>query len=188
MTNATTHTIKAHSAQTSNGETAPSRRGRGFTHESGPHNPNIEWYTPAAVFNALGVEFDLDPCSPGSALSNVPAVSCFTIDDDGLTSPWHGMCWVNPPYDDTDTWLEKPAAHGDGIALVFARTDTKWAHKAMASADVVCFTAGRIKFINGRTGRPQGSPGAGSMFLAWGERAARALRQADLGLCFSVLS
>lgn len=27
---------------------------------------HVEWYTPGEFFEAMGVEFDLDPCSPGA--------------------------------------------------------------------------------------------------------------------------
>lgn len=156
---------------------------RGWTHEA--PSAVIDWYTPEYVFEALDTVFDLDPCSPGTTKSNVPARAVLTLEDDGLTSAWNGMCWVNPPYDDTRTWLRRLATHGNGIALVFARTDTKWFHEAAASADLVCFTSGRIRFIDGRTMKRGGSPGAGSVFLAWGEAAADALRRSGLGLCFT---
>ncbi|WIB65620.1 DNA N-6-adenine-methyltransferase [Curtobacterium sp. MCBD17_040] len=122
----------------------------GFTHES-PKSQSISWYTPPEIFDALDLIYDLDPCSPGLDASFVPAISCYTEADDGLTSPWHGLCWVNPPYDNTRAWLQKLADHGDGIALVFARTDTTWFHEAAARADVVCFISGRIRFYKGST-------------------------------------
>ena len=37
-----------------------------------------EWYTPRAIFDALGVVFDLDPCSPG-AEHWVPARKVYTV-------------------------------------------------------------------------------------------------------------
>jgi len=40
----------------------------GFTHESA-RNESVDWYTPPELFDALGLTFDLDPCSPGSARS-----------------------------------------------------------------------------------------------------------------------
>ena len=36
----------------------------GFVHEAAVGN-SVEWYTPKSVFDALGVGFDLDVCSPG---------------------------------------------------------------------------------------------------------------------------
>ena len=50
----------------------------GFSHES-PVNESMEWYTPPEVFDALGVHFDLDPCSPGAGKSFVPADRHLTV-------------------------------------------------------------------------------------------------------------
>lgn len=66
----------------------------GFTHES-THNESIEWYTPPEIFDSLGLEFDLDPCSPGEGKSFVPAKNLYTAEDDGLTSPWSGTVFMN---------------------------------------------------------------------------------------------
>lgn len=56
-----------------------------------------EWYTPREVFSALGMDFDLDPCSPGSG-HWVPARRQFTKTDDGLSRPWRGRVFMNPPF------------------------------------------------------------------------------------------
>lgn len=156
----------------------------GFGHEN-TVNESFEWYTPREIFDALGLVFDVDPCSPGEGKSFVPALKHYTIDDDGLTSPWVGTAWVNPPYGPlTKTWIEKLAAHGDGIALVFARTDTKWFHESVApSADLVCFVSSRIKFFKGNLDERGGSPGAGSMLVAYGKKSADALLASGLGAC-----
>ena len=42
----------------------------GFVHEAAVGN-SVEWYTPKSVFDALGVGFDLDVCSPGDRKSHV---------------------------------------------------------------------------------------------------------------------
>ena len=55
----------------------------GFAHES-THNISVEWYTPPEIFTALGLAFDLDPCSPGPGKSFVPARRHYTVADDGL--------------------------------------------------------------------------------------------------------
>jgi phage N-6-adenine-methyltransferase len=169
-------------------ETAPqprNSRARGFAHESS-HNESTEWYTPPEVFDALGLHFDLDPCSPGEGRSFVPAEAHYTKDDDGLAQEWTGTVWMNPPYgSQTPAWMRKLADHGDGIALVFARTDPKWAQEALASADAVCFIASRVKFFKGNTSDRGGTPGAGSMLLAYGETARRAVERCDLGVVVS---
>lgn len=127
------------------------------------------------------MRFDLDPCAaPGGA--HVPADRFYTKEDDGLSRQWEGTVWVNPPYGkETPAWIKRLIQHGDGIALVFARTDAIWAQEAMSAADVVCFIKGRVRFIRGDTMQPAGTPGAGSMLLAYGNESAEALRASGLG-------
>lgn len=92
--------------------------------------------------------------------------------------------WLNPPYGKhTGTWVRKLADHGDGIALVFARPDTAWFQEALSSADIVCFVEKRIKFVNGQTGKSDGTPGAGSALLGWGTVAYTAILNSELGVC-----
>lgn len=120
----------------------------GFTHERPGEGETNEWYTPKTFFTQLGehITFDLDPCSPGVGLSHVPARRVFTKDDDGLAQQWEGLVFCNPPYGrDVGRWVEKCAAHGNSMALVFARVDTAWFQKAVATADGVFFLAGRVK-------------------------------------------
>ena len=154
----------------------------GFTHESS-RNETAEWYTPPSLFDSMGIQFDLDPCAPPvGSLWTVPATHKWTAEDDGRLMPWHGNVFCNPPYgQDTATWLEKLALHGRGVALVFARTDTKWFHRFAADADAICFIEGRIKFI-----KPDGSsgdtPGAGSMLVIYGDDNVQSIVTADIGL------
>lgn len=164
-----------------------SRPTQGFAHES-TRNESIEWYTPPEIFAALGVRFDIDPCSPGAGKSHVPADRHLTIVDDGLTSDWgRGLAWVNPPYgNETQHWMRKLAGHGDGIALVFARTDVKWFQEVAPQTSAICFVSGRIKFYKGNITDQGGTPGAGSMLVAFGSRSAEALRQSGLGICVEV--
>jgi hypothetical protein len=46
------------------------------------------WLTPPHIIQALG-SFDLDPCSPLNRPWDT-AQKHYTIEDDGLTSPWGG--------------------------------------------------------------------------------------------------
>lgn len=144
---------------------------------------SIEWYTPPEVFTALGLTFDLDPCSPGAGLSFVPARRHYTADDDGLAQPWTGRVFVNPPYGrETRRWVAKLADHGDGIALVFARTDAAWWQATARRAGLTCLTAGRLRFYPGTTAAPGGSPALGSSLFAFGTAATDALAASGLGL------
>ena len=158
---------------------------RGFGHEAA-HNESVEWYTPPAIFDALGLVFDLDPCSPGAGLSFVPALRHLTVEDDGLATDWPtgDLAFVNPPYGpETGRWMRKLADHGEGIALVFARTDVAWSHEVADRLSLICFVSGRIRFFKGNTVDRPGTPGAGSMLLAFGERASAAVVASGLGVC-----
>jgi len=153
----------------------------GFSYE-GAVAETVEWYTPPSVFAALGLTFDLDPCSPmDGPVPWVPASRHWTATDDGLTQPWEGRVWLNPPYGPgIGAWLDRLAEHGDGVALVPARLDTAWGQAAVRSADVVCFPAGRIRFVR-RDGTRGDSPGFGSMILGHGT-CADAVRGCGLGV------
>ena len=107
-----------------------------------------EWLTPPSLIKSLGW-FNLDPCAPTPETRPWPtAENHFCIDDDGLNQDWHGRVWCNPPYGrETFDWLNKLAKHGNGIALIFARTETKGFHSEVWNkADAVFFFKGRLKF------------------------------------------
>lgn len=159
----------------------------GFSHES-PHIESNEWYTPKSIFDALDLEFDLDPCSPGAGLTHVPARTHYSLaaGQDGLALPWNGLVFMNPPYGrETGTWMRRLKDHGNGIGLVFARTDVTWFHEVAPQAGAICFISGRIKFHKGHIGpgSVNGTPGAGSMMLGFGDKATQALLDSGLGLC-----
>lgn len=161
----------------------------GFTHES-TYNESVEWYTPPAVFAALGLTYDLDPASPGAEIVPwVPAARHLTPMENGLAAKWTGRVWLNPPYSgETARWLARFVEQGDGIMLVFARTDTVWFHDVATRADAMLFVRRRICFISGARGLAplrkdwDSRPGAGSLMLAMGAVCIAALRQCGLGL------
>ena len=165
----------------------------GFTHES-TQNESVEWYTPRHIFDALSIQFDLDVCSPGKHIVPwIPAREHLTILDDGLIAPWSGNVWCNPPYGtQTARWIELMAQYNNGMALVFARTDTSWFHNCIRRANSVCFLKGRVSFVPAQkaadyaTGLyvPKQSRGAGSMILAFGREMTDVLMQSGLGIVF----
>jgi hypothetical protein len=79
--------------------------------------------------------------------------------------------------------MRRLADHGEGIALVFARTDVAWFHEVADRLSLICFVSGRIRFFKGNTVDRPGTPGAGSMLLAFGERASAAVSVSGLGAC-----
>lgn len=156
----------------------------GFTHES-THNESQEWYTPPEIFAALRTRFDLDPASPGKErVPWIPVARHVTIAEDGLTVPWEGSVWLNPPYGPkTPEWVERFIAQPcTGLMLVFARTDVRWFHEWAVQANCLCFVRSRVKFIRG-DGYVGGGYGAGSLLLAKGELYRQVLHDARLGFC-----
>lgn len=141
-----------------------------------------EWFTPAHVFDALAVRFDLDVAAPAGGGDFVPADRRLTAR--ALEVPWAGFVWMNPPFGGRNSiapWLARFFDHGNGIALTPDRTSAPWFWEAWEKAEAVLFTR-KIKFI-----RPDGSigdsPSNGTALMAAGGRAVKALRDArDRGL------
>lgn len=142
-------------------------------------NTKVEWLTPPDLVKKLGC-FDLDPCAPKDA-PFYHALNYYTIEQDGLSKDWKGRVYCNPPYGrGMELWLEKLKYHGNGIALIFARTETKcFFNHIWNSADALLFVKGRIKFYH-ITGVQAGTPGAPSVFIAYGKENAKALKESGI--------
>jgi hypothetical protein len=152
-----------------------------------PERRSVEWYTPASVFEALGLHFDLDPCAPVGGVPWLPATTHYTKHDDGLSKRWAGRVWLNPPYGrEAALWVDRLVEHGNGIALVFSRTDARWFQRAAQAADAVCFIAGRLSFVPGTLlQQTKGHNAAnGSVLLAYGQECANAVRQSELWISY----
>jgi hypothetical protein len=90
--------------------------------------------------------------------------------------------WCNPPYDRLCwVWLEKLASHGDGIALIFARTEVEQFHRQVwEKASAVLFLEGRLFFHHPDGARAKNNGGAPSVLVAYGPRAADRLRASKM--------
>jgi len=108
-----------------------------------------DYYTPAHVFERLGVSFDLDVAAPPHGIPWIPAKRFLTLEDDGLATPWEGVVWMNPPYSQTTPWVRKFIAHRNGICLV-PWAKSKWTLELWAAADgVVMDGLGFFDFVGG---------------------------------------
>ena len=139
-----------------------------------------EWYTPKFIIDSLG-KFDLDPCAPINPLWQTAKIM-YNKSDDGLTKEWAGRVWLNPPYSRPliGQFVRKLAEHGNGIALLFNRCDSKMFQDLIfPNASAIMFVKGRIKFY-----RPDGtqgdSPGCGSVLIAFGEENAKILEYSNI--------
>lgn len=144
-----------------------------------------DWITPRWLIERLG-QFDLDPCA--SLFQPWPCADrSYTVKDDGLTADWESsFVWLNPPYGkQTGDWLARLADHDGGIALVFARTETKmFFEHVWPFAASLLFLRGRLTFHrpDGKASKAGHNSGGASVLIAYGEEALRRLYAVrDLG-------
>lgn len=124
-----------------------------------------EWYTPSVYIEAarsvMG-SIDLDPASCEAANSLVKAEVFYSREQDGLSQPWQGKVWLNPPYcmPQVQQFVERclaayqSGAIAEAVILINNTTDAAYTQTLMAQADAVCFTRGRIHFFNGHKDGP----------------------------------
>lgn len=139
------------------------------------------WLTPPEIKDPLGA-FDLDPCAAPEPRPWPTAFNHIALPEDGLKAVWHGRVWCNPPFGKhTAAWLERMAKHNNGIALVFARTDTamfsKW---VWPFASAVMFLAKRPHFYRLDGTRAKGNSGGPICLIAYGQYNAWSLRESGL--------
>lgn len=108
---------------------------------------NDRWLTPLSIVRALG-RFDLDPCA---APNHDTAEERWTPEEvgDGLSMPWHGRVWLNPPYGrEARVWVERLVDHGTGTALLPVATGTKlWQDVLFPNASGILFYRHRVNFL-----------------------------------------
>lgn len=130
------------------------------------------WLTPPTIITALGgpESFDLDPCASIDRPWDT-AKRHYTVLDDGLAQTWdpRERHFVNPPYSAVLRWVRRIVAHGNGTALLFAKTETQAFMSIFDSASALFFLEGRVRFH-----LPNGEPGPEramhpSVLCAWGE-------------------
>lgn len=140
----------------------------GFTHDLTVGKE--EWLTPPHILAPLG-KFDLDPCAPPEERRPWPmANKHYTVHENGLTQPWHGRVWCNPPYGREATkFLARMAEHNNGIALTFVRTDTRmFQDEVFGKASAILFLRGRLQFCDYKGKPSSNSAGAPSCLIAYG--------------------
>ena len=110
-----------------------------------------DWYTPHWIFEAAGVVFDMDVSAPvDAARRTCPARSYLTPLEDGLTQPWHGVVWMNPPFSGSRPWVERFAEHRSGVALL-PTIRRQWFGTLIRCADAVALV--EVDFIRPNGGR-----------------------------------
>ncbi|MGQ5312922.1 DNA N-6-adenine-methyltransferase [Xanthomonas arboricola pv. corylina] len=145
--------------------------------------PELIWGSPKEGYTGLG-PFDLDPATPQGGMPWPTAARMLKPSDDGLATAWpdDAFVFMNPPFGrGQEAWMEKMANHpGGGIALVFARTETRWFQRFVLNhpnVSAVVFQEGRLKFHRA-DGQVGDAPPAGPAWIAYGEEGARRLKRA----------
>lgn len=111
------------------------------------------WETPSEVVADLALVFpwDFDVCS----LWPTVCQNFYTPWDNGLSKPWRGLCFMNPPYGRKrliDRWMAKARIEGSRpettvVCLPPARTSTRWWQDNVPYASMVVFIRGRLHFV-----------------------------------------
>lgn len=163
---------------------------RGLKHRGA--NTTDVWLTPPFVIEALGGadSFDLDPATP-AVQPWATARARYTEADDGLAQPWFGRVWLNPPYSRPlySRFMERMAAHDRGVALIFARTETRdFFGCVWERAAGLLFLKGRLDFLQVDGSRGWGNAGAPSVLCAYGADDAERLAFSGLAGQFVPLS
>jgi hypothetical protein len=154
-------------------------------HELPNKGESVIWLTPPCIIQSLGV-FDLDPCAAPSPRPWPTAQRHFELPEDGLSLPWKGRVWLNPPYDENiGKWMEKMALHGSGIALIFARTEIEvWQRWVWPYADKILFIAGRLSFYFPDGTKGKGSSGAPSTLISYSKKDSEILYNSGIAGAF----
>lgn len=139
---------------------------------------NNEWYTPSKYIELARTvmgSIDTDPASSEIANKVVCADKYFTADTDGRNQEWFGNVWMNPPYAqplmgefaELVTSKYEKSEIEQACILVNNATETHWFQRMMDAASAVCFTKGRIKFVD-VNGNPGGAPLQGQAIIYMG--------------------
>jgi DNA N-6-adenine-methyltransferase (Dam) len=138
--------------------------------------------TPQWIINRTG-PYGLDPCAADPRPWDCAAVN-WTKRDDGLSRFWPRelRVFLNPPFNrfEVGEWISRLAEHGDGIALLHARTEAGWFEPIWQNASGILFMADRIFFHRPDGTRHPANSGAPPVLVAFGE--ANVMRLAECGI------
>lgn len=93
------------------------------------------------------------------------------------------MVWLNPPFDryQVERWIARLADHGEGIALIHARTETDWFAPIWERASAILFLDQRLKFWRPDGTEQAANSGAPVVLVAFGSGALERLKGGGIG-------
>lgn len=135
--------------------------------------PNDDLRTPAWVYQPLQ-PFDLDPCA--GKVTEIAKMNYRLEDwDDGLTNPWSGFVWCNPPFSQKEKWIERMQWHNNGLLLLPERGSAPWFGPLAEHCGHYFVLGMKINFIGGPS-----SNNLGSVLFPFGDTALQRLRDSGL--------
>ena len=148
----------------------------------GKNKPNtVEWYTPVEFIGmareVLG-NIDLDPASNKLAQGWIQSNHYYTEKEDGLSQPWEGRIWCNPPYGNAPKkFLNKglsefKTANMTAGIFLLNRSGAEWYSDIKPEFTAICEVRKRIAFIDSK-GVKQTSPRYNNDFLYLGNDSAK---------------
>ena len=77
--------------------------------------------------------------------------------EDGLSLPWKGLAFCNPPFSQKEKWGERMIQHGSGILLLPERGSAPWFGPLAQAAGQYFVMGKKINFIGGPSSNNLGS-------------------------------
>jgi hypothetical protein len=140
-------------------------------------NASDDFLTPPELVEAMG-EFDLDPCSSHRAERSFGRKQYRFPEENGLLLPWVGRVFVNPPFSELQSWIDRFILHANGVLLVPARVEVGWFWKLWHHCDGIFLTKGPVKYLCPEGKSPPGF--FGGAFCAIGRDNAESLKKIPL--------
>lgn len=146
-----------------------------------------EWLTPSEYIEAarrtMG-EITTDPATcPEANTNTVHAEVWYTKNQNGLSLPWRGCVWLNPPYGRGESsaaafiaklleWLDRGGVQQAVTCLNLNSASALWFNSVWRTAECHVVHMGRIDFRPPSTVRQDGptTPTKGTIFSYWGDR------------------
>ncbi len=134
-------------------------------------NDNLR--TPDWVLAGLG-RIDLDPCADPDGRIGADNYA-LERGEDGLTWPWGGFVFCNPPFSQKELWAARTVEHSTGILLLPERGSAPWFGPLAEAAGSYWVMGKKINFIGGSS-----SNNVGTVLFLFGEEARRRLLNSTL--------